>query len=79
MDSNNYLNRQSRRQKEFIIGSGASVQMMSKTDLTPEEVETIRVSRLPTTVITANESIDTTEEAKVYVKDLDLFTYGPTS
>ena len=32
--------------------------MMSKTDLTPEELETVKVSRLPTTVITANGSTD---------------------
>ena len=28
--------------------------MMSKTDLSPEELETVKASRLPTTVITAN-------------------------
>ena len=45
---------------------------MSKTDLSPEELETVKVPRLPTTVITANGSIDTNEEATVYVKDLDI-------
>ena len=42
---------------------------MSKMALTPEEIETVKMSRLPTTVLTADGSIDTTEEAKVYVKD----------
>ena len=38
-----------------------------------KELETVTVSRLPTTVIIAKGSIDTTEEAIVYVKDLDMF------
>ena len=46
--------------------------MMSKTDLSPEELETVNVPRLPSTVITANGSIDTNEEATVYVKDLEI-------
>ena len=32
---------------EFIVTSGASVQMMSKVDFTLEEQETIKVSRTP--------------------------------
>ena len=58
---------------EFIVQSGAAVHMMSKTDLSPEGWETVKVSRLPTTVITAKGSIDTTEEATVYVQDWDVF------
>ena len=46
--------------------------MMSTTDLSPEKLETVKVSRLPTTVITANGSINTTQEATVYVKTLDM-------
>ena len=46
--------------------------MMSKTDLSPEELESVKVPRLPSTVITANGSIDTNEEATVYVKDLEV-------
>ena len=38
-----------------------------------EELETVKVSRPPTTVITANGSIDTTEEVTVYVKDVEMF------
>ena len=37
------------------------------------ELETVRVSRIPTTVITANGEMQTNEEAAVYVYDLDLF------
>ena len=46
-------------EREFIAGSGASMHMMSTTDSSPEELETIKVARLPATVITANGSIDT--------------------
>ena len=44
-----------------------------KMELSPEELEMVKVSRLPTTVITANGSIDTTGVATVYVRDLDMF------
>ena len=54
-----------RDEREFIVDSGASMHMMSKMELTPEEMETIRVSRLPTTVITAIGSINTTEMASL--------------
>ena len=37
-------------------------------ELSPEEVEAVEVSRRPTTVITANESIGTTD-----VKDAEMF------
>ena len=46
---------------------------MSKTDLSPEKLDTLRVSRILTTVLTANGSLHTTEEARVCVKDLDMF------
>ena len=60
-------------EKKFNVDSGASVHMMSKMDMSPEELETVKVSRRPTTVITADGSINATEEATVYVKDLDMF------
>ena len=37
------------------------------------ELETMRTSRSPTTVMTANGEVQTREEATVYVKQLDLF------
>ena len=58
--------------KTFFVDSGSSMHMMSKTDLSPEELETVKVPRRPSTVITANGSIDTNEEVTVYVKDLDI-------
>ena len=47
--------------------------MVSKNDLNSAELETMRTSRSPTTVMTANGEVQTREEATVYVKELDLF------
>ena len=47
--------------------------MLSRKDLNSAELETVRVSQNPTTVITANREVQTNEEAAVYVYDLDLF------
>ena len=63
MESSIYLDGQSRREREFIVDSAASMHTMNKTGLSPAELETVKVSPLPTTVITA--SIDTTEEASL--------------
>ena len=47
--------------------------MLSRKDLNSAELETVRVSRNPTAVITASGEVQTNEEATVYVKGLDLF------
>ena len=47
--------------------------MVSKRDLNSAELETMRTSRSPTTVMTANGEVQTREEGTVYVKELDLF------
>ena len=47
--------------------------MLSKKDLSSDEMDTLRRSRNPTTVVTANGEVQTNEEAQVYVHDLDLF------
>ena len=47
--------------------------MLNKKDLTSDEMDTLRRSRNPTTVVTANGEVQTNEEAQVYVHDLDLF------
>mgnify|MGYP000574616507 CR=1 FL=1 len=47
--------------------------MLSRKDLNSAELETVRVSRNPTTVSTAKRDVQTNEEATVYVNDLDLF------
>ena len=47
--------------------------MVSKKDINSAEMETMRISSNPTTVMTANGEVQTREEATVYVKELDLF------
>ena len=47
--------------------------MLSRKDLNSAELETVRVSRNPTSVITADGEVQTNEDATVYVHDLDLF------
>ena len=47
--------------------------MLSEQDLNSAELETLRTSRSPTTVMTANGEVRTNKEATVYVKQLDFF------
>ena len=47
--------------------------LVSKRDLDSAELETMRTSTSPTTVMTANGEVQTREEATVYVKELHLF------
>ena len=47
--------------------------MVSKKDLNSAELETMRISRNPTTVMTANGEVLTREEATENVTELDLF------
>ena len=47
--------------------------MMSKKDLSSEEMGTVKRSRNPTVVLTANGEVHTHEEAQVFVHDLKLF------
>ena len=53
--------------------------MMSKKDLSSEEVDTLRRSRTPTVVLTANGEVHSNEEAQVYVHDLNLFVTAKTT
>ena len=60
-------------ERKFVVDSGASMHKVSKRDLNLAELETMRTSKNPTTVTTANGEVQTREEATVYVKELDLF------
>ena len=60
-------------ERMFVIDSGASMHMLSKSDSSSDELDTLRRSRTPVTVKTANGEVQTTQEAQVYVHDLDLF------
>ena len=46
--------------------------MIRKKDLNSSEMDTLTMSRSPTTVITANGEVQTDEEATVHVKELDI-------
>ena len=54
-------------EREFVVDSGASMHVVSKKDLNKAELETVRISKNPTTVVTANGEVLTKEEATVYV------------
>ena len=41
-------------ERDFVADPGASMHMISKTDLSDAELEIVRISRSPTTVITDN-------------------------
>ena len=60
-------------EREFVVDSGASMHMVSKKDLNSAELETMRTSRNPTTVMTAKGEVQTREEATVHVTELDSF------
>ena len=47
--------------------------MLSRKDPNSADLETVRVSTSPTTVVKANGKVQKTEEATVYVKELDFF------
>ena len=59
--------------RKFVVDSGASMHMVCKRDLNSAELETMRILRSPTTVMTANGQVLTREEATENVKELDLF------
>ena len=56
-------------EREFVVDSGASMDMISKKDLNSAEMDTLTKSCSPTIVITANGEVQTHEEATVYVKE----------
>ena len=56
-----------------MVDSGASMHMMNKKNLSSGEMDTVRRSRTPAVVLTANGEVQTHEEAHVFVHDLNLF------
>ena len=50
-------------EREFVVDPGASMHMLSKKDLSSEELEIPRRSRTSTVVVTANGEVQTNEEA----------------
>ena len=60
-------------EREFVVDSGASMHMNSKKDLNETALETVRISKNPIMVVTANGEVQTKEETTVFVRELDLF------
>ena len=48
----------------FVVDSGASMHMQIKKDLSSDELDTLRRSRNPRTVVTANGEVQTNDEAQ---------------
>ena len=46
-------------EREFVLDSGASMHMMSKKELSSEEMDTVKRSRTPTVVLIANGEVHT--------------------
>ena len=61
-------------ERKFVVDSGASMHVVSKKDLNSAELDTMRTSRSPTTVMTANGEVQTREKATC-VKRLGLILY----
>ena len=59
-------------ERKFVVKTRASMHMVSEKDFDSAELETMRFSKNPTTVLTANGEVQTREEATVNVKELDL-------
>ena len=60
-------------ERHFVIDSGASMHMLRKKDLSSGELETLKRSGSPITVVTANGEVQTNEEAQECVHDLHIF------
>ena len=60
-------------EREFVVDSSASMHMISKRDLSDAEMDTLTKSCSPTIVITANGEVQAHEEARVYVKEFDVY------
>ena len=60
-------------EREFVVDSGASMNMIGIKTLSDAEMDILTKSCSPTIVITANGEVQTHEEAAVYVKELDIF------
>ena len=56
-----------------MVDSVASMHMMSKKELSLEEMSTVKRSRIPTVVLTAGGEVHIDEEAQVFVHDLNPF------
>ena len=56
-------------EREFVVDSGARMHMVGKRDLNSAELETMRISKNPTTVMTANGEVLTREKPQYMSKN----------
>ena len=60
-------------ERQLVVDFGASLHMLSRKDLNSAELEAVKVSESPTTVVVNTGEVPTKEEATVHVKELGLF------
>ena len=60
-------------EREFVVDSQASMHVVNNRDLNSAELETMRMSKKPTMVMTANSEVQTREDPTENVRELDLF------
>ena len=60
-------------ERELVVDSGASTHMISKNELSSDELDALRRSRTPTVVLTSNGEVQTHEEPQVFVHDFGQF------
>ena len=60
-------------EREIVVDSGASMHMVSKKDLNKAELDTVRISKNPTVVMTASGEVPAKEEATENVHELNMF------
>ena len=67
-------------EREFVVDSKTSMHVLSRKDLNTAALETVRISKSPTTIVASQWRSENNEETTVYVRELDLFlTVKPTS
>ena len=57
----------------FVVDSGSSMHTLSKRDLSSDEMDTLRKSRKPKTLLAATGEVQINEEGQFFLHDLDLF------
>ena len=60
-------------EREFVVDSGAAMQLLSKKNLSSDELETLRRCRNLTVAVTAKGKLQANEEAQFYVHDFGFF------
>ena len=64
--------------KRVVLDCGANMHVVSRKDLNSVDLEIVRATESPTTVVTANGEVLANDDATVYVKELDLFVTDDT-